>query len=513
MGERYVQRHNKIKTIEELSGLLTSCRPDDSKIVLCHGVFDLLHIGHIRHLEQAKKLGNTLVVTVTPDRYVHLGSDRPAFNEHLRVEAIAALDCVDYVAINKWPTATGAIHLLRPDFYVKGSEERGTDKDQATGIELEEAAIRSVGGQFVFTDDISFSSSRLVNRYLPVFPPEVREYLIRFSARYALDQVLGYLKGARPLKVLVVGEAIIDEYQYCEAIGKSSKEPTLVVKYLSTERFAGGILAAANHVANFCDHVGLITFLGNEAPHEEFIREKLNSKIEVGFLYRKNAPTIVKRRFVENYFFTKFLEIYEIGDGALDESENTMLCSMLDAEVPKYDVVIVIDFGHGMLSSAAIDILCSKASFLAVNAQSNAENRGYHTISRYPRADYICAAEHEIRLESRDRRGDLRQIILDVSRKLSCGQVVATCGKNGCVCYSDAEGFFEVPAFANQVVDRIGAGDAFLSLTALCAAQKAPMEVLGFIGNTVGAEAVAIVGNRQPIEREPLFQHIESLLK
>ena len=125
----------------------------------------------------------------------------------------------------------------------------------------------------------------------------------------------------------------------------------------------------------------------------------------------------------------------------------------------------------------------------------------------------MCVAENEMRLEARDRRGDLRQMVLDVSRQLGCERVVVTRGKNGCLCYGEGEGFFEVPTFAGEIVDRIGAGDAFLSVTAPCVAQKAPMEVVGFIGNCVGAQAVATVGNRQPINRGALFGHIESLLR
>lgn len=337
--------------------------------------------------------------------------------------------------------------------------------------------------------------------------------MVGFSARYCTDDVLQYLENTESLKVLVVGEAIIDEYQYCEAIGKSSKEPMLAVKYLSTEKFAGGILAVANHVANFCDHVGVITFLGGKNSQEDFIRAKLNSKIKKIFLSHNNSPTIVKRRFIENYFFTKLLEVYEINDGSMNPADNAMFCAALSEHLPSYDVVIVVDFGHGMISTEAIDILCSKARFIAVNTQSNAGNLGYHTISRYPRADYVCLAEKEIRLESRDKIGNLREMILEVSRKLGCGRVVVTRGNLGCLCYSEDEGFFDIPAFANQVVDRIGAGDAFLSLTALCVAQKVPMEVVGIIGNAVGAQAVATVGNRNPIEKVPLFKHIESLLR
>jgi rfaE bifunctional protein nucleotidyltransferase chain/domain len=510
---RVDRTRNKIKDVDELSHGLTPLRAEGRKIVHCHGVFDLLHIGHIRHFEQAKTLGDVLVVTVIPDKFVNKEPHRPAFSENLRAEAVAALDCVDYVAISRWPTAVEAIHLLRPDFYVKGSVYKETDKDPTGGTKMEEVAVKSVGGQLAFTEDIMFSSSKLINRYVSVFPKEVSDYLASFATRYSTDNALRYLERARSLKVLVVGEAIIDEYHYCEAIGKSSKEPTLAVKYLSTEKFAGGILAVGNHVANFCDQVGLVTLLGAENSQEEFISEKLNSKIEKILLYRKDAPTIIKSRFIEGYFFMKLFEVYEMNDGTLDEMENEALCAALSDQVARYDIVIVVDFGHGMLSKGAIDILCGKAPFLAVNTQSNAGNLGYHAISKYPRADYVCIAENEIRLEARDRQGNLREMILDISRRLECGRVVVTRGKHGCLCYSEDEGFFEIPAFASQVVDRVGAGDAFLSLTALCVAQKAPMEVVGFIGNAVGAQAVATVGHRQPIEREPLFKHIESLLK
>ena len=505
--------NHKIRDIDDLRGVSASLRAENRTIAHCHGVFDLLHIGHIRHLQQAKGLADILIVTVTPDRYVNKGPHRPAFTETLRVEAIAALDAVDYVAINKWPMAVEAIRLLQPDVYVKGSDYKEAESDHTGGIALEESTVESVGGRIVFTEDITFSASSLINRYLPLLSKEVKDYLSGLSARYSIDDVLRPLQGAQSLKVLVVGEAIIDEYQYCQAIGKSSKEPMLALRHLSTEKFAGGILAVGNHVANFSNRVGLVTFLGSERSQEEFIRDNMNDAIQATFLYQRNSPTLVKRRFIERYFFTKLLEIYEMNDDALDESDNSALCAALSEHVPDYDVVIVVDFGHGMLSKEAINILCDKARFLAVNAQSNAGNLGYHTISRYPRADYISMAENEIRLESRDRGGDVRDLVLGVSRKLGCDRIAVTRGKNGCLCYSAEQGFFDVPAFATKVEDRMGAGDAFFSLTALSVAQQAPMEVVGFIGNAVGAQAVATVGQRTPTERVSLFKHIESLLK
>jgi rfaE bifunctional protein nucleotidyltransferase chain/domain len=181
-----LRRNEKYRELEELVKELELAREEGKKIVHCHGVFDLLHIGHIRHLKEAKKMGGVLVVTITPDHFVGKGTHRPAFSEDLRAEAVAALDCVDYVAINKWPLASDTIRLLKPDFYVKGQDYKDPRKDHTGGISLEEDAINSVGGKLVITEDISFSSSNLINRFLPVFPKAVKDYLEDFSSHYSI---------------------------------------------------------------------------------------------------------------------------------------------------------------------------------------------------------------------------------------------------------------------------------------------------------------------------------------
>jgi sugar/nucleoside kinase (ribokinase family) len=216
---------------------------------------------------------------------------------------------------------------------------------------------------------------------------------------------------------------------------------------------------------------------------------------------------------VDRYFFTKLLEVYELNDRMLDEEENAAFCETLRARLPDYDVVIVVDFGHGMMSREAAAVLADGAKFLAINVQSNAANLGYQTIGRYPRADYVCIATNEVLLEARDRHGDIREVMLNISGRFGSVPMVVTRGKAGCVCYSPDDGFYDVPAFAGQVVDRIGAGDAFLSITALCVSLGAPMEVVGVIGNAVGAQAVGVAGNRSSVGRVALLRQIEALLK
>ncbi|HAW49434.1 TPA: hypothetical protein DCX16_00555 [bacterium] len=153
----------KIYGLDRLAKKIENLKSKGKKIVLCHGCFDLMHPGHIKHFQSAKKMGDILVVTVTPDIYVGKGESRPVFNETLRTESIAALECVNFVAINKWPTATETIKLLKPDIYVKGSEyEKG---DETGRLQQEQKALFEIGGKMCYTYDIVFSSTELLNKY------------------------------------------------------------------------------------------------------------------------------------------------------------------------------------------------------------------------------------------------------------------------------------------------------------------------------------------------------------
>lgn len=155
----------KILKLEELVQKIKSMKSDGKKIVLCHGCFDLMHPGHIKHFQVAKKMGDILVVTVTPDVYVDKGLDRPVFNETLRAESIAALECVDYVSINKWPTAEETLRLLMPDIYVKGQEFENLE-DKTGKLQREYKILKEIGAEMRFTHEIVFSSTHLINKYL-----------------------------------------------------------------------------------------------------------------------------------------------------------------------------------------------------------------------------------------------------------------------------------------------------------------------------------------------------------
>ncbi len=506
-------RLNKLFLIDSLPAIINPLKEQNQTIVHCHGVFDLLHIGHIRHLEQASQMGDVLVVTITPDRFVDKGLYRPAFNENLRAETIASLNCVDYVAINKWPTAETTLRTIRPDFYVKGAEFKNRLSDMTGKIGLEEKAAREIGTKIAFTEDIVFSSTNLINRHLSNLPEDIDKYMKVFRERFHLDELIDILDKMATMNVLIIGDTIIDEYQYCETIGKSSKDPALAMHYQSHDIFAGGVLAIANHVSNFANSVKLITVLGENNSFEHFIRSQLNQSITPYFIFKKNTHTLIKRRFIDGYTFNKLFEVYVMDDSHLPDDQDTHLCSIIQEDLKSYDIVISADFGHGMISPNMIRTLSDYSRFLSVNTQANAGNRGFNTISRYPRADYACIAEHEIRLESRTRNGSLKPLMSSIAKSLKCSRFAVTRGRKGCTITDGEMSYIEVPAFARKIVDRVGAGDAFFSVTSLAAALGVPNEAIGFIGNVVGALAVEIPGNKKSIDKLSVKKYITSLAK
>jgi bifunctional ADP-heptose synthase (sugar kinase/adenylyltransferase) len=315
------------------------------------------------------------------------------------------------------------------------------------------------------------------------------------------------------LKVLVIGDAIIDQYHYSTALGQTGKGNIFSVRYDSEEQFAGGAIAVANHIAGFANSVTLVTGLGAVDSHESFIREKLLPNIEPFFFYFRDAPTITKRRFVDADL-SKFFEVYFFREDSVSGETEGDICRWLDTHVGSYDVVVVPDFGNGLITPAMISSLDAKAKFLAVNTQINSGNRGYHVIHRYPRVDFVSLNEPELRLAAHNRHDSLEVVSERVGDRVLAKQLAVTRGTKGVMMFDrESRVFHNVPALSTKVVDRIGAGDAFLSLAGLCVAKGLDTEVAAFIGSVAAAMDVQIVCNREPVNPVGLNKYISTLLK
>jgi rfaE bifunctional protein nucleotidyltransferase chain/domain len=504
----------KIRGIEELARMADETRASGGEVVLAHGVFDLLHMGHVRHLEAARSEGDLLIVTLTADRYVNKGPGRPVFPELTRAEMVAALRCVDGVGISNWSTAEGVLRFIRPTIMVKGQDYANEADDITGGIRRERELVESFGGRIVFTDDITDSSSSLINRHLNVYDSEVTDYLAGLREDDVAARVVQALEGIQEHRVLMIGEAIIDEYQYAAPMGKSAKENIIASRYEGREVFAGGVIASANHVASFVDQVDVITCIGEEDSYEDLILDTVVQNVNVHFVRLPGVPTIRKCRFVDPGHMRKLFEVYHFDDTPLSGRKEDEVCSLIAEYAADFDLVVINDFGHGMMTPRAVDQVIRRSKFLSVNAQSNSANHGYNTVNKYARADYVCIDAPEARLAVRDRFSDVSDLVQGPLRELiDCDRIIVTHGQNGCVTFDSKNGLGKVPAFTRQVVDTVGAGDAFLSVTAPLVQSGVPMELVGLIGNAVGAMKVGIVGHRQSVQRVPLMKFLTALLK
>jgi len=503
----------KLKTIDQLADIVATIKAEGKTVVHCHGVFDLLHPGHIRHLVEAAGQGDSLIVTITADAGVFKGPGRPIFNHSLRAETLASLEVVDYVAVNDAPNAVDAIKKIKPDVYVKGSDYIDPEKDVSGKISEEAETVRSFGGRVHFTDDITFSSSSLINQNFSVFPPEVDKWLSEFRAKYTEDEVVSVLEDISDMSVLVIGEAIIDEYVYCTGLGKAAKDPILAFLNRSMEQFAGGSYAVANHLGDFCKSVECITLMGEVDKYEKFVSESLHPNISRYSVTHTGAPTVRKRRFVDQHTGAKIFELYFMDDSPLDEKTEQGMLKTVEERIKKADVVIVADYGHGMMTPALIDLLTKKSKFLVVNTQANAGNFGFNSISKYPKADYVCLAGNEMELEIRRKHASPRENLLEMTEVIDCSRFTVTLGRQGTIHYETGIGFSQAPALATQVVDRVGAGDAVLAVTGMLVAAGVPWEIVAFIANAVGAEMVGELGNRHSMSKVGLSKHLSALLK
>jgi rfaE bifunctional protein nucleotidyltransferase chain/domain len=508
--------NDKLKTLEELAEIVDKFKNQGQIVVHCHGVFDLLHPGHIRHFEAAKQLGNILIVTVTEDKYVNKGPGRPAFNQRLRAESVAALNAVNYVAINSWPSAVETIKLLQPDIYVKGGDYLHRESDLTGNIYAEEQSILQLGGKMHFTNDITFSSTQLLNTYFEVFPPSTNSYLQEFRRHYTAEKVIDSIKALSQMRVLILGETIIDEYHFCEVLGNASHSPAITTAFSHAETYPGGVLAIANHLAGFINQVDLVTCVGEVDSRQELISACLKPNITTKLFVRPQSPTTVKRRYLDRDRHQKLFEVSFIEPEPIAPELELEICHFLHEKLKNYDLVIVADFGNGLINQQLIALISNsqKSPFWAVNSHTNSANAGFNLITKYPHIDYACLNQKELQLACHNPYSSPEKLIEQLTNQLSAKVLSVTQGDRGSLSWSsDYRPIIKTPAFATEAIDPSGAGDAYFALTAPCAAANYPPELIGFIGNSAAALVVKFLGNQHSVEPASLFKFIHTLLK
>jgi rfaE bifunctional protein nucleotidyltransferase chain/domain len=508
------EKHLDFETCREV---LAALREQGRKIVLCHGVFDLLHPGHLAHLQEAKALGDLLVVSITATPFVNRGPGRPVFSDDLRLYSIASLACVDYVLLAPVSTALEVIDRVQPDFYCKGHEYTDHSQDVTQNIDREAERVMAYGGNIRYTGEIVFSSTRLINNYLDVLPPQIKSYASQLSQRYPFEEIQKGVEAMQKLKVLVLGDVIIDEFIHCTVQGLTSKGTVISTRFLKHEQHLGGSLAIARHIASFANSVTVAGVAGNEPDIHSLILNNINGGIRLDLQYENSYPTVIKRRYIarqgmrEQYI--KLFSINYLEEQGPAPIQRQKLLDRMEKTIRDYDLVVVADYGHGLLDAALMDLVQNKAAFLALNCQTNSANHGYNLITKYQRADTFCLDEQELRLAFSSRYGDHSHLLKRLYHHLGAQQGWLTLGSSGSL-GMNVKGEEELtPALTLDVKDTIGAGDAFFALASLSAKLDLPVAVGSLLGNLAGAMAANTLGNAEPVEKSRLLKFATTVLK
>lgn len=508
----------KIVTKEQFTEIRKGLKEKGKKIVLCHGVFDLLHLGHIEHFLDAKKQGDVLVVSITAAKYVNKGPGRPYFDDSQRLEVLSNIETIDYCLLSESVTVHDVIKYVQPDVYAKGKEYSVSSNDITENIGKEEQLVREYGGVMYYTEGEVHSSSKLLNRFFEALPNNVLQSSISMKSKYGfnlIQQIRDKAEGFRNLKILVVGDVILDEYVFGSVQGITMKDASISVFYDKEERYAGGALAIARHLAGFSDNVTLCSMIGTENGVREFIKEQMKN-VELEIVEDEGFTTPVKRRYlkanVQRQEYDKLLSVNRLMKREERKSfDYGVFHKRLQRMISEFDMVVVGDFGHGLIDEETIHVLEDKSRFLAINCQSNSANMGTNIITKYKKANMFVVDERELRLAFGQALRTREELLTELAENMQSKYAWVTVGAEGAIGIHDGE-MTQQPALTLSVKDTVGAGDAFYSLASMCAYSEMPLEPATMVANAAGALKAGVVGNRDSVHKVDLLKYVNTVL-
>lgn len=486
----------------------------NKKIVLCHGVFDLVHYGHILHFKSAKELGDILIVSITKDKFIKKGIGRPLFNEFQRLKYLSEIEIIDYIYLCETESAADSIKIFKPNFYVKGPDYKNNLLDKTKKILLEKKLVEKFKGIVIYTNDKKFSSSAIINdKNLLGFDNEQDDFIKMIKSKFGYDYIKNKLGGFQNEKPLLIGELIFDQYCFGNIIGKSGKEPHLVLKEIKNEFYVGGTGAVARHLSTFVNNIKLISPFGGEAFFKKILKKSFNKNILSNFLKPNvNYHSIVKKRFIDQFSNYKMFGSYILPTKPNDKFSD-ILISNIKKNIKNTNMMIICDYGHDFLDKKSAQFISKIKKFKALNAQLNSANIGYHTLNNYKDIDALIINEAELRQELRGEKLDLSilaKILIDKNR---IKNLIVTSGAAGVMLFRKNLKTITCPAFASQAIDKVGAGDAMLSIAALAIKQDLEPEITLFLGSIAAAISVKSIGNKVSVDINELDRIIQFMLK
>jgi len=501
---------HKIKTAEEVYEIIGDL-PRKKRAIMCHGVFDVVHPGHVRHMIYAKSKADILIASLTADKHIDKGQYRPHVPQDLRAVNLAAFEIVDYVIIDENENPIENIKKIKPDLFAKGYEYNENDVHPKTKEEMD--VVESYGGEVIFTPgDIVYSSTSLIN----LAPPSIKhEKLMTVMERYGLnfDSLRETVRAIPGRKIHVVGDMIVDSLTNCTMAGGQTKTPTMSVLYEKKEDFVGGAGIVAKHIKAAGAEVVFSTVLGDDELKNYVLDDLLTAGVDVRARIDQTRPTTNKNAIVVGGY--RLLKVDTLDNRSINDKTLEALKEAI--QTVKADAVVFSDFRHGIFNRRTIPALIDSIPEGVFRAADSQVASRWGNITEFTGFDLITPNEREARFSLANQDSPLRPLASELYDAAQCKTLILKLGDRGsltCVSpdHDNLNSFFAIDSFAGHVIDAVGSGDGLLAygllaqLVSDCPAQA----------TIIGSMAAACVCERDgnvPVTPEDVLAKISTVEK
>jgi len=485
-------------------------RPRKKTVIMCHGVFDVVHPGHLRHLLYAKSKADILVASLTADAHIKKGIYRPHVPEEMRALNLAAFEIVDYVLIDQEPTPLKNISDLEPDFYAKGYEY--VEEGMPAKTEEEAEIIEKYGGKIIFTPgDIVYSSSALIELETPAINVEKLLALME-QEDVGFNDLRTILKKLDNFTIHIVGDTIVDSYTQTAMVGGQTKTPTMSVLYEGKKDYVGGAGIVAKHLVAAGAKVVFSTVLGDDDLKDFVLNDLRENEVDCHALIDPTRPTTNKNAIVSSGY--RLLKIDTLDNNSIDDS---ILKGLTDKiKNTKSDAVIFSDFRHGIFNRRTIEPLVDSIDKKCFKAADSQVASRWGNITEFKDFNLITPNEREARFALADQDSGVKPLAQDLYDAAGCKLLILKLGSRGVLtCRSKEHGLddvFVVDSFVENLVDAVGAGDALLAYSTLTMLASDSAAISTIIGSIAAACLCEKDGNI-PITPAQVLDKIDNIEK
>ena len=499
---------HKLIKIEKLLKIINKF-PRKKKVILCHGVFDIVHPGHLRHLSYSKSQADILVVSCTSDKFIDKGIYRPHIPQKMRSLNLAALEMVDYVLIDENKKPLNLLDKLKPDFFAKGFEY--TSKGLPSATQEEKNVIDKYGGKLIFTPgDVVYSSTKFLDYNLPNLDLEKLDLIMKTN-NITFESLISLVSKFNKLSVHVIGDTIVDTYTKTNFIGGQTKTPTFSVLYDKEESFVGGAAIVALHLKAAGAKVKFTSLVSND-KNGKFVKKNLKkNKIKCNFFEEKNRPTTHKNTFITSSY--KLLKVDTLSNTPI--SEETLLKILKKINKDKSQIVVFSDFRHGIFNSSSITKLLKTIPKKCFTAGDSQVASRWGNITQFKKFDLITPNEREARFSLADQDSTVGKLAGMLYEKTKYKNLILKLGARGIFCNGFVKNKyhpFSIGTFSKNVVDALGSGDALLAYSTLSLKISNSLITSSILGSFAAACACENEGNK-PVTAIKIIKKIKEVQK